>query len=99
MRIGGRLDDNLIERITDIIKERWFWGDIPREAAERSLDNKTFLIRLSHRGNIRVMPFSLSIVFTFQSSYTSENQIEVQAFPSSIPRRKISLKISPSKNS
>jgi len=59
--IPGRTDDHLVDRITALVDTTWFWGDIDSKAAERILNPKTFLLRLSNNNQIRKQPFSISI--------------------------------------
>jgi len=59
--IPGRSDDHLIDRIGALVNTTWFWGDIESKTADRTLNPKTFLLRLSNNNQIRKQPFTLSI--------------------------------------
>jgi len=59
--IPGRNDDHLVDRITALVSTSWFWGDIESKTAEKFLNSKTWLLRLSNNSQIRKQPFTVSI--------------------------------------
>jgi len=61
----GPFNNTILDRLVELLKEPWFFGDISRDEAEAKLSDfekkGTFLIRLS-TNDPRVEPFTLSLI-------------------------------------
>jgi len=61
----GPFNNSVLDRLVELLREPWFFGDISREEAEAKLSDfekkGTFLVRLS-TNDPRVEPFTLSLI-------------------------------------